>query len=122
LKRIVKVIVFVTILAALARLSVEVESVQKFILAGVAGAFVQNALEPAAESSGNLRVFVCGSASPLGRTDRAQACIAVVTPEHFFLIDSGAGSTDNLGAGRLPMVRLDGLLLTHFHSDHIAEL
>ena len=122
MKRIVKVIVIMTILAALARLSVEVESVQNFMLAGVAGAFVQNAIEPAAESSGNLRVFVCGSASPLGRTDRAQACIAVLTPEHFFLIDSGAGSTDNLGAGRLPMVRLDGLLLTHFHSDHIAEL
>lgn len=71
--------------------------------------------------SESLRVYVCGSASPLGR-GQAQACIAVITPEHFFLIDSGAGSTDNLGRLGLPMDRLQGLLLTHFHSDHIAEI
>jgi ribonuclease Z len=53
---------------------------------------------------------------------QAQACIAVLTPEHFYLIDSGAGSTDNIGRMNLPMSRLQGILLTHFHSDHIAEL
>ena len=71
--------------------------------------------------SESLRVYVCGSASPLG-TGQAQACIAVITPEHFFLIDSGAGSTDNISRLGLPMSKLDGLLLTHFHSDHIAEI
>ena len=40
-----------------------------------------------------MRVVVCGSASPLGNTvDRAQACIAVLTPEHFLLFDVGARS------------------------------
>ena len=73
---------------------------------------------PASES---LRVYVCGSASPLGM-GQAQACIAVITPEHFFLIDSGAGSTDNISLLGLPMGELDGILLTHFHSDHIAEI
>jgi ribonuclease Z len=53
---------------------------------------------------------------------QAQACIAVVTPEHFYLIDSGAGSTDNINRLGLPTERLQGLLLTHFHSDHIAEI
>ena len=60
--------------------------------------------------SESLRVYVCGSASPLGM-GQAQACIAVVTPEHFFLIDSGAGSTDNINRLGLPMNRLQGLLL-----------
>ena len=70
-----------------------------------------------------LRVVVCGSASPLGNNpDRAQACIAVLTPEHFFLFDVGAGSPSRLGQARLPMGRLDGVFLTHFHSDHIAGL
>ena len=69
-----------------------------------------------------LRVFVCGSSSPLPDPARAQACIAILTPAHFFVIDSGAGSTRNLLAARLPVVRLNGVLLTHFHSDHIAEL
>ena len=70
-----------------------------------------------------LRVVVCGSASPLGNTmDRAQACIAVVTPEHFFLFDVGARTPVRMAQARLPMGRIDGVFLTHYHSDHIAAL
>ena len=70
-----------------------------------------------------LRVVVCGSASPAGNDpQRAQACIAVLTPEHFFLVDVGARSPLRMAQARLPMGRLDGVLLTHFHSDHIAAL
>ncbi len=70
-----------------------------------------------------LQVVVCGSASPLGNDpDRAQACIAVLTPEHFFLFDTGARSPLRMAEARLPMDRLDGVFLTHFHSDHIASL
>ncbi|MDG1205625.1 MAG: MBL fold metallo-hydrolase [Pseudomonadales bacterium] len=70
----------------------------------------------------SLRVLVCGSSSPLPAAGRAQGCIAIITPEHFFVIDSGAGSTSNLQSVNLPLNRLDGVLVTHFHSDHIAEL
>ena len=70
----------------------------------------------------SLNVFVCGSSSPIPDPDRAQACIAIITPNHFFIIDSGAGSTSNLLQARLPMNRLQSILLTHFHSDHIAEI
>ena len=70
-----------------------------------------------------LRVVVCGSASPLGNDmERAQACVAVVTPEHFFLFDVGARSPVRISQARLPMARIDGVFLTHFHSDHIAAL
>ena len=70
-----------------------------------------------------LRVVVCGSASPAGNDpNRAQACIAVLTPEHFFLFDVGARSPMRIAQARLPLGRLDGVLLTHFHSDHIAGL
>lgn len=70
-----------------------------------------------------IRVVVCGSASPLGNDpDRAQACIAVITPEHFFLFDVGARSPLRMAQARLPMARLNGVFLTHFHSDHIASL
>lgn len=70
-----------------------------------------------------MRVVVCGSASPLGNDpNRAQACIAVVTPEHFFLFDVGARSPIRMAQARLPMGRIDGVFLTHFHSDHIAAL
>jgi len=70
-----------------------------------------------------MRVLVCGSASPLGNDpERAQACIAVVTPEHFLLFDVGARSPMRMAQARLPMARLTGVFLTHFHSDHIAGL
>jgi ribonuclease Z len=70
-----------------------------------------------------LRVVVCGSASPLGNDpDRARACIAVLTPEHFFIFDAGAGSPVRIAQAQLPMDRLSGVFLTHFHSDHIAAL
>lgn len=69
-----------------------------------------------------LHVFVCGSSSPLPDPARAQACLAVLTPDHFFIVDAGAGANANITGARLPLNRLDGVLLTHFHSDHIAEL
>lgn len=89
---------------------------------------VINALAPRALGGGfgesdNLRVYVCGSASPLGISrERAQACIAVVTPEHFYVFDAGAGSATNLQGDGLPLDRLDGVFITHYHSDHIADL
>ncbi|MEH6584442.1 MAG: MBL fold metallo-hydrolase [Halioglobus sp.] len=98
----------------------KVPAVQDSLLELATTRIAERGAEPFPESE-SLRVYVCGSASPLGR-GQAQACIAVITPEHFFLIDSGAGSTDNLGLLGLPMSRLQGMLLTHFHSDHIAEI
>lgn len=76
----------------------------------------QKAIDPE-----GLNVIVCGSASPLGNDpNRAQACIAVVTPEHFFLFDIGDRAPLRIAQGRLPVARLNGIFLTHFHSDHIA--
>jgi len=84
---------------------------------------ITNAMKPADNAFDGLRVVVCGSASPLGNDPkRAQACIAVVTPEHLFLFDVGAGSAARMNQAQLPMPRVTGVLLTHFHSDHIADL
>ena len=69
-----------------------------------------------------LHVFVCGSAAPIPAPGRAQACIAVITPDHFLVVDTGSGSVNNIGLERLPVERLDGVFLTHFHSDHIVDL
>jgi len=75
------------------------------------------------ETVDGLTVTVCGSASPLGNApDRAQACIAVVTPDHFFLFDVGARSPSRIRSAALPSARITGVFLTHFHSDHIADL
>jgi len=71
---------------------------------------------------GNLNVVTCGTGSPLAAAGRASACTAVLAGGHFFLVDVGPASVHNLGLWRMPLERLDGVLLTHFHSDHIGDL
>jgi ribonuclease Z len=69
-----------------------------------------------------LKVFLCGTSSPLPVPGRAQACVAVLAGDSLYIVDVGAGSNLVASVGRLPMERLEGMFLTHFHSDHIAEL
>ena len=69
-----------------------------------------------------LQVFVCGSSSPLPAPGRAQACIAVMAGASLYVVDTGAGSARTAGLARLPLERLEAVLLTHFHSDHFAAL
>ena len=108
------------------------------LVIGIAGAVILNTtagqdavfkraaalvLGQSTEQFDGMRVVVCGSASPLGfDPSRAQACIAVVTPEHFFLFDVGARSPMRMRQAQLPLNRIDGVFLTHYHSDHIAAL
>ena len=114
------VLVFI-LLGVSIRYSLEFEGPQETALKQISRIGLQKTAEGLPDPD-SLRVFVCGSASPLGISDRAQACIAVLTPNHFYIVDSGAGSTANLTQARMPYNRLQGVFLTHHHSDHIAEL
>jgi ribonuclease Z len=120
MKKALILLVSLLVIAGVGRALLKVPAIQDAVLERATTAIAKRGAAPFPESE-NLRVYVCGSASPLGM-DQAQACIAVLTPEHFYLIDSGAGSTDNIGRLGLPTTRLNGILITHFHSDHIAEL
>lgn len=71
---------------------------------------------------GKLHVVLCGTGSPLPDKDRASACTAVLAGGHFVLVDVGPGASEQLALQRLPRARLEAILLTHFHSDHIGEL
>ena len=69
-----------------------------------------------------LHVGLCGSGSPMPDPTRAGPCTVVVAGRQLFVIDSGTGSTKNLSLMNLPPARVDGIFLTHYHSDHIADL
>ena len=69
-----------------------------------------------------LRVFMCGTSSPMPALDRAQACVTVIAGDRVFVVDAGAGSAGTATYGLVPLEDLSGVLLTHFHSDHIAAL
>jgi ribonuclease Z len=69
-----------------------------------------------------LRVAVCGSSAPLPSHARAKACVAVFAGGRFYVVDVGPESVENLLLWNIPMGSVGGVLLTHFHSDHIGDL
>lgn len=74
------VVAMVVLIGAAAAAVLDVPAAQDRVFKRAATAVLGQTPEPL----DGMRVIVCGSASPLGRDpERAQACIAVVTAEHF---------------------------------------
>ena len=69
-----------------------------------------------------LRVAVCGSSAPLPSASRAKACVAVFAGGKYWIVDTGPESTENLVLWGIPLSKIGGVLITHFHSDHIGDL
>ena len=69
-----------------------------------------------------LHVVLCGTGSPIADASRAAACTAVLAAGQFLLVDVGPGAWESADLANLPLARLSGVLLTHFHSDHIGDL
>ncbi|MFM7736430.1 MAG: MBL fold metallo-hydrolase, partial [Alphaproteobacteria bacterium] len=68
-----------------------------------------------------ITVVTCGTGTPIP-SDRAQACTAVFANGLFLLFDAGDGAERSMERSLLPMARIDAVFLTHFHSDHVADL
>jgi ribonuclease Z len=69
-----------------------------------------------------LRVAICGSSAPLPSAKRAKACVAVIAEGKIWIVDSGPESTETLLTWSIPLDKVAGVLITHFHSDHIGDL
>lgn len=78
--------------------------------------------DPLAGLPDGLHVGLCGSGSPMPDPTRAGPCVAVIAGRDLFVVDSGSGSTRNLLLMNLPPPRVEAALITHYHSDHIADL
>ena len=68
-----------------------------------------------------ITVVMCGTGSPVP-SDRAQSCTAVFAGGQFLLFDAGDGAQRSMEDLALPVVDLSAVFLTHFHSDHMADL
>ena len=66
-----------------------------------------------------LHVALCGTGSPLPNPERAGACNVVIAGKHIFVVDIGEGGGRNINMMGIPLGRIEGVFLTHFHSDHI---
>jgi ribonuclease Z len=73
-------------------------------------------------NDGALRVLLCGTSSPMPHPTRAKACVAVFAAGKFWVVDTGPGSWNRLAQWQVDGRNIGGILLTHFHSDHIGEL
>jgi len=69
-----------------------------------------------------LHVVLCGAGSPLPDPKRSGPCAAVIAGQQVFVVDAGSGASRRLSDLRFPQGRIDAILLTHFHSDHIDGL
>jgi len=73
-------------------------------------------------TDGNLHVVLVGTGGPFPNTERVSVATAVITGGEFIMVDTGPGTIRNALLQRLPMGSLSAVFLTHFHSDHIADL
>ncbi|HWE53247.1 MAG TPA: MBL fold metallo-hydrolase [Bryobacteraceae bacterium] len=69
-----------------------------------------------------LHAGLCGSGSPLPDATRSGPCVVVIAGKSVFIVDTGDGTARKLALMGIPPGRIDAILLTHFHSDHIAGL
>lgn len=76
----------------------------------------------AAPVTSTLGLVVLGSGGP-GATGRAGAgYVVLVDGEPRIMVDAGPGTFVRLGESKLPLAKLDIVLLTHLHIDHTGEL
>ncbi|UYP44517.1 Ribonuclease BN [Candidatus Lokiarchaeum ossiferum] len=69
-----------------------------------------------------LHVMLLGTGSPMSDPDRVGPSNLVIAGDKHFIVDSGSGSTRNLLLSGISPGLIDAVFLTHFHSDHIADL
>ncbi|MDR7301722.1 MBL fold metallo-hydrolase [Haloactinomyces albus] len=86
-----------------------------------------SAAEGAATSAGvpdtGTHVVTLGTAAgPAVRSPRQGIATAVVVDGNLYVVDTGLGVVRQIAEAELPTNRLRAILLTHLHSDHIAEL
>lgn len=77
---------------------------------------------PMAPRDGALSAVLCGSASPMPHPTRAGPCVAVGANGRWYVVDVGRSSANRAALVGLDFAHVAGVLLTHFHSDHIEEL
>ena len=69
-----------------------------------------------------IRVVLCGTSSPLPTRASAKSCNLIAVGGRLFVVDIGPEASENLALWRIPSPRIEGVFITHFHSDHIGEL
>lgn len=69
-----------------------------------------------------LHIGFCGTGSPVPSRDRGEACTVVIAGGRLFVFDAGEGAARTLSLMGMPLGKIEGVWLTHLHSDHFEGL
>ena len=121
MKKIVKFLIPIVIIYLIGLIFLNSYTVQDKILdMGLKN--ILSSSKPFLDKEDTLKVVVCGSRSPLPSPGRAEACILVEAGNDIYIFDLGNGSVNNLTQYQIPWPNVKTVLITHMHSDHIADL
>lgn len=116
-----KLLLAVIFISAATWLVLQSETVQDKLMARVMESrMAQDGSQMLTDNS--LNAMVCGSTSPFPSAKRAGPCIAIFAGGKFYIVDPGLRSWNTLALRGIPAAKIGGIFITHFHSDHIAEL
>ncbi len=75
-----------------------------------------------AEMEDGLHLALCGAGGPMPAPNASGPCVAVVAGKQLFIVDAGTDGVRNLNRMGYQAGNIQGVFLTHFHSDHIDGL
>ena len=112
------VVLLAAVAGALALRSVEVDTwlFRQAVREAVSGGDAKLA------TANELSVLLVGTGTPLPDVHRAGPSTMIAAGDRLFLVDAGVDSARNLQLWKVPLDRIEGVLITHLHSDHIGGL
>jgi ribonuclease Z len=75
-----------------------------------------------AKMEDGLHLALCGAGGPMPAPNASGPCVAVVAGNQLFVVDAGTDGVRNLARMGYQPGTIQGVFLTHFHSDHIDGL
>ena len=121
MKKILILISFVVSIFIIGLVSLNSHSLQDRIL-NIGLKNILSSTEPFLDKEDTLKVVICGSRSPLPSPGRAESCVLVEAGDDIYIFDLGNGSVNNLTQYQLQWPNVKAVLITHMHSDHMADL
>jgi ribonuclease Z len=78
--------------------------------------------KPPLTTPDGITVVLAGTGSPMPDANRIGPCLVVLVANKIYVIDAGQGAARNIMLCGINIGKVNAVLLTHFHSDHIGSL